>query len=71
MMEKYVSKAPKTSDTSDPKYTDVTGYRAIVGKLVYAMVGTRPDIAFAVSQCSRFFSCPGKVHLKAAKHILR
>ena len=64
--------SPKeTGDKSDPKYTDITAYRTIVGKLVYAMVGTRPDIAFAVSQCSRFFSNPGKAHLRAAKHILR
>ena len=63
--------SPTTEDTSDPQYTSITTYRALVGKLVYAMVGSRPDIAFAVSQCSRFFSAPGKVHAHAARRILR
>ena len=52
--------SPASQSVDDPAHTNVTQYRALVGKLVYAMVGTRPDIAFAVSQCSRFFSNPGK-----------
>ena len=58
-------------DIEDERRTNLSEYRALVGKLVYAMVGTRPDIAFAVSQCSRFFSNPGKLHMKAARHIVR
>ena len=65
------SQSPESQSSDDPKHTDVTEYRMLVGKLVYAMVGTRPDIAFAVSQCSRFFANPGKAHLRAAKHVLR
>eukprot|EP00961_Rhodomonas_salina_P087383 1175278-Rhodomonas_salina.2 len=31
---------------------------------------TRPDIAFAVNQCSRFMSNPGQSHMIAARRIL-
>ena len=46
-------------------------YRAIVGSLMYLMTGTRPDIAYAVQSVSRYLSCPGEAHMKAAKRILR
>ena len=32
-------------------------YQSLVGTLMYAMLGTRPDIAYAVSLVSRFASC--------------
>ena len=44
-----------------------TPYRNIVGKLMYAMVGTRPDIAFAVGYLGRFSSNPTKFNLNMAK----
>lgn len=50
---------------------DKTLYRTMVGKLVYAMVGTRPDLAFAVSQVARHFESPTATHLVAAKRIIR
>ena len=46
-------------------------YRSLVGSLLYACTCTRPDIAFAVSNVSRFMSNPGMVHWTAAKRILR
>ena len=42
-----------------------------VGKLMYAMTGTRPDIAVAVSMVSRFASNPGLPHWRAAQRIVR
>lgn len=39
-------------------------YAQAVGSLMYAMVCTRLDIAYAVSVVSRFFSCPSKTHWK-------
>jgi len=46
-------------------------YREAVGSLMYLMVGTRPDLAFAVGKLSRFVSGYGKEHWAAVKRILR
>jgi hypothetical protein len=46
------------------------GYRSIIGSLLYACLGTRPDIAFAVLALAQFSSMPKLDHWKAAKHIL-
>ena len=37
-------------------------YQEEVGSLMYAIVATRPDLAFAVSMVSQFVSKPGLVH---------
>lgn len=50
---------------------DSTYYRAIVGKLSFLAMQTRPDIAFAVSSLARFNNNPHKKNLIAAKHVLR
>jgi hypothetical protein len=50
---------------------DPTQYQAIVGSLMYAALGTRPDIAYAVAALSRYNSRPLAVHLTAAKRVLR
>jgi len=41
-----------------------------MGSLNYAMIGTRPDIAFAVGLLSRFNQDPRMPHYAAAKRIL-
>lgn len=46
-------------------------YQSAVGSLMYAMLGTRPDIAFAVSVVSRFASNPTHAHEEAVKRIFR
>jgi hypothetical protein len=46
-------------------------YQSIVGSLMYAMLGTRPDIAYSVSVVSRFCANPTETHMKAAKRIMR
>ena len=46
-------------------------YQSAVGSLMYAMVATRPDIAFAVGNVSQFMANPGKAHWGAVKHIFR
>jgi len=46
-------------------------YRQIVGSLMYAMVATRPDIAFSLSILSRFLHKPIKLHLQLAIYVLR
>jgi hypothetical protein len=46
-------------------------YREAVGSLMYLMVCTRPDIAVAVSEVSKFLSNPGRRHWSAVKRIIR
>jgi ATP-binding cassette subfamily B (MDR/TAP) protein 1 len=46
-------------------------YKAAVGSLLYAMVGTRPDIAFPVNMVSQFMSRAGPSHWMAVKRIMR
>ena len=38
---------------------------------MYAMVCTRPDLAFTLSRLSKFCSAPGRSHMQAARHALR
>ncbi|RVW18012.1 Retrovirus-related Pol polyprotein from transposon TNT 1-94 [Vitis vinifera] len=53
------------------EYMKSVPYSSVVGSLMYAMVCTRPDLAFAVSVVSRFMSNPGKAHWEAVKWIMR
>lgn len=46
-------------------------YANAVGSLMYAMVCTRPDLAYAVSVVSRYMHNPGKSHWSAVKWIFR
>ena len=46
-------------------------YLEAVGMLMYAMLGTRPDIAFAVGVVSRYSSDPRYEHWVAVKRIMR
>ncbi|TFY51058.1 hypothetical protein EVJ58_g10760 [Rhodofomes roseus] len=46
-------------------------YREAIGSLMYASLGTRPDITYAVSILSRFSEKPGRAHWDAAKRVFR
>ena len=46
-------------------------YASALGFIMYAMICTRPDVAFALSLCSRFQANPGEAHWTAAKNILK
>ncbi|CAM8920181.1 unnamed protein product [Rhodiola kirilowii] len=46
-------------------------YASAVGSLMYALVCTRPDIAFAVGVLGRYQSNPGLERWKAAKKVMR
>jgi hypothetical protein len=46
-------------------------YRQLIGSLMYAMRGTRPDIAYAIGKLSKFCNNPGPEHWTAAKRVLR
>ena len=46
-------------------------YLSAVGSLMYAAMGTRPDIAHAVAVVSQYSSDPGQAHWTAVKRIIR
>jgi hypothetical protein len=46
-------------------------YLSMVGSLMYAAIGTRPDISYAVKALSRYNQSPLTMHLTAAKRIIR
>jgi Reverse transcriptase (RNA-dependent DNA polymerase) len=46
-----------------------TLYQSYVGTLMYAMLGSRPDIAFAVSSVSRYAANPTQDHMAAVLRI--
>jgi hypothetical protein len=46
-------------------------YQEAIGSLMYVMVQTRPDIAYAVSTVAQFSSNPNDMHWNAVKRIFR
>jgi hypothetical protein len=59
------------ADAAEDEVLDASvPYREALGSLMYAMVGTRPDLAFAVGLASRYLSQPRQSHWKAVKQIL-
>ncbi|XP_062104529.1 secreted RxLR effector protein 161-like [Humulus lupulus] len=52
-------------------YMDNLPYSSAVGSIMYAMIGTRPDIAYGVSLISRFMSKPARSHWQVVKWLLR
>ena len=60
----------KLVDTEEPA-EDETIYRSLLRSLMYLMLCTRPDIAFAVRALSKLSSNPMKSHMLAARHLLK
>ena len=46
-------------------------YQSAVGAIMYAMLGTRPDIAYSITALSQYCNNPGYVHWVALKRVLR
>ena len=44
-------------------------FQMVIGSLLYLMLGTRPDIAFAVTHLSRHSANPSQDHLNKALYI--
>lgn len=63
------------SDSSDHDgvndVVDEHMYKSLVGSLLYAANGTRPDILYATNVVCRYMSKPDPVHWRAAKRIVR
>jgi hypothetical protein len=46
-------------------------FQSVIGSLLYIMLGTRPDIAYAVTKLSQFAVNPSREHLDKALYICR
>ena len=62
--------AVKLDQDKSGKNVDITGYRGMIGSLLY-LTASRPDIMFATCLCGRFQSDPKESHLIAVKRIFR
>ena len=58
---------PDDNDLMD----DPKEYQSIVGSQMYAMLCTRLDLAYAISQVSQFSNLPNTSHYAVVKHVLR
>ena len=54
---------PDPKESADPEV--VHRYQSAIGQLMYIMLGTRPDLAYAVGKLSRFSSNPSPQHIHA------
>ena len=66
-----LSKSQSPSKLEDIAKMRNVPYREAVGSLMYAAMGTRPDIAFATSTVAQFCDNPGWIHWEAVKRIFR
>lgn len=57
--------------TSDVRNESKFPYREVIGSLMYLAIATRPDISYAIGNCSRFMENPATVHIGAVKRILK
>eukprot|EP00794_Sanderia_malayensis_P020789 gene20789-22827_t len=83
LVDKYgLTEAKPVSTPSDPnvvlqkddgfsKPVHKTMFQSLVGSLLYAALGTRPDIQYAVSNVAKYSAAPTQAHLNAAKRVLR
>ncbi|KAK8523044.1 hypothetical protein V6N12_073755 [Hibiscus sabdariffa] len=46
-------------------------YASTIGSIMYAMIGTRPDLSYALSMTSRYQANPGEGHWTAVRNILK
>ena len=69
----YVKLSKNDCPMSDDEKAEMAKipYSSAVGSLMYAMIATRPDIAFAVGVVSRHMSNPSKKHWEEVKGIMR
>ena len=58
-------------EPDSPEFDNHFNYKSIIGQLAYLEKGTRPELAYAVHQCSRYSSNPRKAHGDAVKNIGR
>lgn len=57
--------------TADDTRINISEYQQAIGSLMYAMIFTRPDIAFVLGKLSQYMSEPAEHHGHAIKYLFR
>ena len=72
-MEPYLKLSASQSPTTAQDFAAMRDipYRESIGSLMYASLGTRPDITYAVSRLSKFLDKPGMAHWDASRRVFR
>lgn len=81
IIQKFNMKQSKTISVPADPHTTLTRsteeeeirfpYREAVGSLIFAAIVSRPDIAYAVEEVSKFLDKPANSHVEAVKRIIR
>ncbi|KAJ9547435.1 hypothetical protein OSB04_019978 [Centaurea solstitialis] len=66
-----LSKTPCPVSSQDQDKMRSVPYASAIGSIMYAMLCTRPDVAYSVSVTSRYQQNPGEPHWVAVKNILK
>ena len=61
----------RLTKTPEEESHDIPEYGAAIGSLMYASIGTRPDITYAVQSLSQFTNNPSPEHWTAVKQVFR
>ena len=61
---RYIPEPVSTETVIDPELR--SRYQMVIGSLLYLMLGTRPDIAFAVTKLAQFAARPSEEHFTKA-----
>ncbi|OWZ10531.1 polyprotein [Phytophthora megakarya] len=70
-MNLKLSKVMCPTDADKKALMKMKPYREVIGSLMYLMLGTRPDLAYLVRECSQFLDNPGILYCRAVKQGLR
>ncbi|KAJ9538689.1 hypothetical protein OSB04_031422 [Centaurea solstitialis] len=66
-----LSKTQCPVSSEDQDKMKLVPYASAIGSIMYAMLCTRPDVAYSVSVTSRYQQNPGEPHWVAVKNILK
>ena len=50
--------------------SDIKHYQSLIGSLLYVLIGTCPDISFAVSHLAQYVANPSPNHLCLMQYVL-
>ncbi len=59
-----------TDLSADSSPGDNREFREMIGSLMFASIGTRPDLSTATSALSRYMQEPTKIHEKSARGVI-